>query len=110
MTGLGDQLDFEMELSDKIEVKPIYGWGWFDSGRELLDVPETFIAIGKFVSNSEWSGRITSPDHKYFDAKLLLSKRHTNWDGLVNVQFEHSALGKITGYAEVKVNSCECSI
>jgi hypothetical protein len=74
-----------MGAQPTITVTPIYGWGW--SGPRF-EVPAPFTMRLEPAESNHWVGLVLDDGHEFQGRRILLSQRHTEWDGHVNVAVE----------------------
>ena len=93
-------------MTDTLDVAPIYGWGWImDEATSIPEVPAPF-TLGSVTSGEHvWEGIVTTRDHRFEGHQVLLSKRHVEWDGHVNVKVREVSSGRslASGFALVAV-------
>jgi hypothetical protein len=71
-----------------IKVTPIYGWGWIIAGEPRFKVPEPF-SIGLEGSEANrWTGVVLDQGHEFEGRRVVLSQRHVQWSGHVNVEVQ----------------------
>ena len=91
-----------------MSVHPIYGWGWVDSRMPgaTAETPSDFEVAAERESTG-LRGKVVSPGHPYSGAEVLMSPRHTVWDGLVNVEIVGNDPDTFTatGYGQIPVES-----
>ena len=86
-------------MTAMIVVEPGYGWGW-TNGNATLDTPKPFKATVS-RTGGELHGMVSDPGHPYHGSTLTLSRRHTTWDGSVNVEIRGMNRPTIYGYANI---------
>lgn len=86
-----------------IEVTPIYGWGWVTGSETLLQVPEPFKLQINESDGNRWTGTIVADGHEFGGRTAILSRRHVEWDGHLNIRVEpdHPTGQASTGYGTV---------
>jgi hypothetical protein len=75
-------------MPQTITLRPIYGWGWGGASGEGRDVPTSFSVTLDEVMPGKWNGRIISPEHEFFGLVAYFSRRHRDWDGVVNIHLK----------------------
>ena len=81
-----------------LEVEPIYGYGWSCTGAsETRETPTPFMARVAGSVDKGWIGKVEMPAHEFDGQAIRMSKRHTVFDGTVNVILD----GIATGFAVV---------
>lgn len=82
-----------MEAAMRLEVRPIYGWGWTD-GRITIETPSPFVIETEGIAGKEVAGAVVSPEHDLAGYAFEASQRHTEADGHYNCSLEppHSPL------------------
>jgi hypothetical protein len=102
-----------MVVKRTIEVHPIPGWGWADSTGAAWDyTPEPFRA--DVISKTEvWcerpiptlQGTVAEQAHELSGYSVMLSRRHVEWDGYVNVTLRSNQGREIRGFGSVDMAS-----
>jgi hypothetical protein len=70
-----------------ISIQPIDGWGYFERDHAGLkpafeaDVRE--VGPGPCVLSKGWAGCASAQHHAYSGKNVILTPRHTEWDGVV---------------------------
>ncbi|WP_339933411.1 hypothetical protein [uncultured Brevundimonas sp.] len=91
-------------MTDTLDVTPIYGWGWvLDEATSIPEVPAPFTILAASSGERIWEGVVTTPGHPFEGHQVLLSKRHVEWDGNVNVKVREVLSGRVlaSGFALV---------
>ena len=97
-----------------VNVLTYYGWGWADSKNpDVRDcIPESFSASVKRDTETRFGktvtilrGIIDQPDHELNGFEVLLSPRHTQWDGYVNVSLKGAEGREVAGFGEIDLAS-----
>ncbi len=73
-------------MASSRHVEPIYGWGWIGEAEASRDVPSAMDIKIEQQSPREWQGEIISASHEFHGARVRLSLRHVEDDGLVNIK------------------------
>jgi hypothetical protein len=98
-----------------VVVEPFYGWGWTDNNDAEWDaVPPAFTAEVE-LGEEVWSGQavktlrgnVIEPDHELNGFSVLLSPRHSPWDGHVNVELKSINGRQLNGFASIDIASFE---
>ena len=89
-----------------VEVKPIYGHGWFIAGQHRFAVPAPFtmkVESSKLESSQPkvWTGIVLTEGHEFEGRRVTLTQRHVEWSGHVNIVVE--AKQQTSGYGELVV-------
>lgn len=94
-----------MDERERLDVKPIYGWGWVIMGQPRFAVPEPFtIAVqsSDLEEIKRWIGTVMTDAHEFSGAQVELSQRHTTWTGNVNVVVSRVGQGVVAqGFADL---------
>ena len=101
-------------MSRVIELRPFYGWGWADTEGEAAwdDVPKPFRAdvtpkievwFEKAVRTLQ--GTVAEQSHPLQGYSVLLSQRHVDWDGDVNVTLRSPEGRELKGFATIDLAS-----
>ncbi|HTW35432.1 MAG TPA: hypothetical protein VMD53_12515 [Rhizomicrobium sp.] len=73
----------------KLDVKPFYGWGWFDAKGGAVEVPPPFELDAQVIKQGQpfhsALGLASLPDHPLSNLWILLTQRHTTNDGDYNL-------------------------
>lgn len=80
-----------------MKLKPIYGYGWsaFDApGTRQTPAPFTVRVLES--SEGAWTGTVETSGHEFDSRTVRFSKRHEEFDGIVNVVVELTASGWAT--------------
>jgi hypothetical protein len=70
-----------------ISIQPMDGWGYFERDRAGLkpsfeaDVGE--VGPGPCILSNGWAGYASAQQHAYSGKHVILTPRHTKWDGVV---------------------------
>ena len=104
-----------MILPKRVAVEPFYGWGWTDSKDVDWDaVPEAFMTevdLGEEVWGGQavktLRGNVIEPGHELHGCSVLLSPRHSPWDGHVNVELKSIDGRQLNGFASIDIASFE---
>jgi hypothetical protein len=84
-----------------IRVEPIYGYGWVTaSDHQTRDVPSVFdlnLGLGETLC-----GTVLTPGHEFEGALVLLTPRHTEHQGLFNVEVKRGVTLIANGYARLQ--------
>jgi hypothetical protein len=85
-----------------IQVSPGYGWGWTD-GLETIETPPPFEA--DMLVDDTLKGTVR--DGGYAGWVIELTRRHTDWDGQVNISLFHPNDPKrhVHGYGSIPIES-----
>lgn len=67
----------------RLEVRPIYGWGWTD-GRVTIEAPSPFEIETDGVTDNEVTGAVVSSEHDLAGYAFEASQRHIEADGYYN--------------------------
>jgi hypothetical protein len=96
-----------------IEVRPSYGWGWANTEGAAWDhVPDPFHA--DVTPKTEiWydqpvrtlQGEVVEEFHPQNGYSVLLSQRHVDWDGDVNITLRSSDGQELSGYGSIDLAS-----
>jgi len=86
----------------KLNLKPVYGWGWFLTEGPSIDVPSEFVLCTIEEDESTISGTIEAP-HQYENKTVVLTVRSehegiTHYNVLV---YDSSNQVELTGFAEL---------
>ena len=73
-----------------IEVRPIYGWGWIVAGKPRFEVPAPFRMRLEGSQPKLWTGIVLDEGHEFGGRRAILSQRHLEWTGYVNIAVESS--------------------
>ena len=86
-----------------IDVEPAFGWGWVFNGLPRFEVPEPFSINLQSVGDHSCKGIVISVGHEFEGLEILLSQRHVEWSGHVNVEVHpsDSGLEPTTGFATI---------
>ena len=88
-------------VSHLVSVQPTYGWGWTD-GQDGIETPPPFQA-NLSRNEDELTGQVIGAGHPYEGARLILSRRHQDWDGCVNVEIHAPDRATVYGYAKIPI-------
>lgn len=80
---------------------PFYGWGWIGADGQLRETPQPFEVQG--IPAAAWEGVVATDIHEFSGAQALISQRHVEADGDVNVEIRAADTGRClaVGYAQV---------
>jgi len=70
----------------RLQVKPIYGWGWRAPDNSLIETPEEFGLEAEQTLGGIITGRVSHPGHPLDGMWLRLSQRHVEKDGSYNLR------------------------
>jgi len=70
----------------RLQVKPIYGWGWRAPDNSLIETPEEFVLEAEQTLEGIITGRVSHPGHPLDSMWLRLSQRHVEKDGVYNLR------------------------
>jgi hypothetical protein len=90
----------------RLQVKPIYGWGWRAPDNRLLETPTEFVLDAHETHEGSIKGHVSSPKHPLDGMWVLMSHRHVKRDGYYNLRAyskEPASMieaADIAGYAE----------
>ena len=96
-----------------VQVRPIHGWGWSDTAEAAWDyVPEPFEA-NVTAKTETWYGRqvptlqgaVSEGQHEFSGYSVLLSPRHEEWDGFVNITLQSTDGRKLAGMGTMDLAS-----
>jgi hypothetical protein len=96
-----------------IEVRPFYGWGWADSQEAAWDhVPEPFqanvtqkIEIWYDEPVRTLQGTVAEASHELSGYSVLLSQRHVDWDGDINITLRSKEGRELRGFGSIDLAS-----
>ena len=71
-----------------IKVTPIYGWGWVIAGEPRFRMPEPFSLKLESSAAKSWTGVVLDRGHEFEDRRVVLSQRHVEWSGHVNIEVQ----------------------
>ena len=74
--------------AESLDVTPVYGWGWVIAGEPRAEVPEPFTLRLEERGPPRWIGTVLGVHHEFAGRRALMSQRHTDWDGHVNIVIE----------------------
>ena len=84
-----------------LEVKPGYGWGWFEND-DLVELPGIFLAEVK--REGSWTGTVMNGEYEGWS--ISLSARHVPFDGQVNLELRKADDRRvINGYATIPLEA-----
>lgn len=72
-------------MEKTIPVTPYYGWGWLYPDEDRIDAPDPFNVALTVEGPPRWEGKIVTVGHIFEGCKIVMTSRHTDWDGVVNV-------------------------
>jgi hypothetical protein len=102
-----------MVVSRTIEVRPFYGWGWADTADAPWDyVPEPFHA-NVMPKTEIWfekpiptlQGTVAEDRHELDGYSVMLSPRHVEWDGDVNITLQSTEGRELRGFGSIDLAS-----
>ena len=93
-----------MSKQPTIEVTPIFGWGWVIEGQPRFQIPTPFSVSLENSEPTRWAGVVMDNGHEFSGRRVILSQRHAEWDGHVNIEVEPAAsTGKATiGFGQLE--------
>jgi len=76
-----------------------------DEATSIPEVPAPFTIRAASSGERVWEGVVTTPGHPFERHQVLLSKRHVEWDGHVNVKVREVPSGRVraSGFALLAV-------
>lgn len=77
-----------MDTQPVIEVKPVYGYGWFIGGEPRREVPAAFVMRLEYSEPQPWEGIVLTEGHEFEGRRVTLTQRHLVWSGFVNIAVE----------------------
>ena len=77
-----------MHTLPAIEVKPVYGYGWFIGGEPRREVPAVFTMRLEHSEPKSWNGVVLTEGHEFEGRRVTLTPRHLEWSGYVNIAVE----------------------
>jgi hypothetical protein len=81
-----------------IAVTPIYGWGWVIGGETSPQVPEPFTLRLDESGPARWAGIVLGAGHVFEGRRAVLSPRHAEWTGDVDIIVEPADAGGQPAY------------
>ena len=102
-----------MSSERTLEVRPIPGWQWSDTDPKTAwdYVPPPFhaelmpeVRVWNDQEERTLTGRIAEPSHPLDGYTVLLSQRHVDWDGHVNVSLR-STERELKGFGLIDLDS-----
>ncbi len=94
-----------------IWVRPITGWGFMESidGRLASAFEARIEAAGVDTGGGikGWRGSVASAAHKYSGMSLVVTPRHTDWDGIVVAKVGSADDIAFSGMAETSGLECD---
>ena len=100
-------------MTRTIKVRPFYGWGWADTEESPWDsVPQPFHA-NVTPKTETWydkpvrtlQGTVTENAHELEGYSVLLSQRHFDWDGDVNITLKSTEGRELRGFGSIDLDS-----
>lgn len=73
-----------------VRVRPIYGWGWTIAGKPRFQAPEPFTLELEEKGPGHWAGKVLEERHEFRSQRVVLSQRHVEWTGHVNILVDAS--------------------